>query len=415
MRKKDKIVITISIFIFTSCIAIIIYINQNDTINNIKADYINISFGTSNYEGRDKAEKSTTELLVNERKKDNLLKGATAKDNVDGNLTSSIKVSSVDFSKVGKQTTTYTVTDKAGNKTTAKATLTEKSLETSCSVAKYVTVSSLNVCKSAGADSSKITSVAYRTKVTVIATIHDSSRVKIKLSNGITGYVNGKYLSTTRPAATSGTVKDTSTNEEFQAFIERWKLSDLLPESRTMTTEQQDEFIHYFQQFDDVTRNYIILLLQGIAADTITLGEDTNDHINGVYLMSCQFYLYDMNQDGFPEFILKTGSCEAAYMYTVYTIVNGELIKCGELNGSHSSLYTNGSGRIVRYEGIMGVYNIDISTLDGTTLKTQKIADGVLDYSKQEDYPKLEKYHYGDYNQDILFSDIPTLFLTPTG
>jgi hypothetical protein len=58
----------------------------------------------------------------------------------------------------------------------------------------------------------------------------------------------------------------------------------------------------------------------------------------------------------------------------------------------------------------MGVYTIDVLTLVGTTLKTQKIADGVLDYSKQEDYPKLEKYHYGDYDQTILFSDIPIFF-----
>jgi hypothetical protein len=210
-------------------------------------------------------------------------------------------------------------------------------------------------------------------------------------------------------------VKDTSDNDEFHSFIERWKLSDLLPECRTMTTEHQEEFINYFQQFDDDTRNYIILLLQGIAADTTTLGDDINDHKYGVYLRYCQSCLYDMNQDGFPEFILKTGDCEAAYKYTVYTVVNGELINCGELNGSHSSLFTNGSGRFVRYEGHMGVYNIDVSTLEGTTLKTQKIANGVLDYKKNEDYPKLDKYYYGDYNQSMTFSDIPTLFLAPAG
>ena len=33
----------------------------------------------------------------------------------------------------------------------------------------------------------------------------------------------------------------------------------------------------------------------------------------------------------------------------------------------------------MRYEGHMGVYNIDVSILEGTTLKTQKIADGVID------------------------------------
>lgn len=213
----------------------------------------------------------------------------------------------------------------------------------------------------------------------------------------------------------SGTVKNASVNDEFQTFIERWDLSGLLPECSTMTTENQDEFIKYIQQFDDVTLNYILLLLQGIAADTITVGEDTNDHKHGIYLMNCQYSLYDMNQDGFSEFILKTGGCEAAYMYTVYTVSNGKLINCGELSGSHSSLYSNGSGRFIRYEGHMGLYEIDISTLDGTTLKTEEIADGELDFEKNEDYPELDKYHYGDYDQSVQFSDIPTLFLAAAG
>lgn len=222
---------------------------------------------------------------------------------------------------------------------------------------------------------------------------------------------------TTQIILSSDTVKDkdTSVKNEFQAFVEKLKLSGLIPEGRTMTTEQQDEFIKYFQQFDDVTRNYIILLLQGIAADTTTLDDGTNDHKSGVYLMYCQFCLYDMNQDGFPEFILKTGECEAAYKYTIYTIASGKLINCGELSGSHSSLYTNGSGKFVRYEAHFGVYDIDVSTLEGTTLKTQKIADGVLDYGKNEDYPELDKYDYGDYDQSMPFSSIPTLFLVPAG
>lgn len=53
----------------------------------------------------------------------NLLKGVSASDNIDGDLTSKIKVSTTDFSKVGRQKVTYTVTDKAGNKTTKTATL----------------------------------------------------------------------------------------------------------------------------------------------------------------------------------------------------------------------------------------------------------------------------------------------------
>ncbi|SFS03945.1 hypothetical protein [Anaeromicropila populeti] len=213
----------------------------------------------------------------------------------------------------------------------------------------------------------------------------------------------------------SETVKEATVNDEFQAFIEKWKLSGLLPECQTMTTENQDEFVKYFQQFDDLTRNYIILLLQLIAADTTVLGEGMNDPSYGIYLEFCQYCLYDMNQDEIPEFILKTGACEADYMYTVYMVDNDKLVNCGELSGSHASLYTNGSGKFVRYDGHMGVYNIDVSTLEGTTLKTIKIADGVLDYEKNEDYPSLDQYDYGDYNEIMSFNGIPTLFLAAAG
>lgn len=212
------------------------------------------------------------------------------------------------------------------------------------------------------------------------------------------------------------TVKDTSVNDEFLANVEKCKLSGLIPEGFTMTTEQQENFIKYFQQFDEVIKDYIILLLQGIADNTITLDDDTNDNQHGVYLMSCEYCLYDMNQDEIPEFILRTGNCEAAYKYTVYTIDEGKLINCGELSGSHSGLYTSeGTGKFVRYEGHMGVYHIDLSTLEGTTLKTIKIAEGVLNYEKNEEYPKLDKYNYGDFDQLMVFNSIPTLFIAPAG
>lgn len=211
-------------------------------------------------------------------------------------------------------------------------------------------------------------------------------------------------------------VEDTSLNDEFLAYVEENKLSGLIPEGCTMTAEHKEDFIKYFQQFDEVAKGYIILLLQGIADNTIILDDDTNDHQYGVYLTGCQYYLYDMNQDEIPEFILRTGSCEAAYKYTVFTIVEGKLIHCGELSGSHSSLYSSeGTGKFVRYEGQMGVYHIDVSTLEGTTLKTKNIADGVLDYEKSEDYPELDKYNYGDFNQLMEFSSIPTLFIAPAG
>lgn len=85
----------------------------------------------------------------------------------------------------------------------AAATTTSKSNEVSCKKTRYVTASSLNVRKSAGAKGKKVTTIEYRTKVTVIATIKDSPWVKIKLSDKTVGYVNIKYLSSKKPAKKS--------------------------------------------------------------------------------------------------------------------------------------------------------------------------------------------------------------------
>ena len=85
----------------------------------------------------------------------------------------------------------------------AATTTTTKSNEISCKKTRYVTASSLNVRKSANAKSKKVTTIEYRTKVTVIATIKNSSWVKIKLSDKTVGYVNSKYLSSKKPAKKS--------------------------------------------------------------------------------------------------------------------------------------------------------------------------------------------------------------------
>lgn len=225
--------------------------------------------------------------------------------------------------------------------------------------------------------------------------------------------LSGSEVAQTIPLSASA--DDVDHDDEFQTFIETWKLSGLIPEGLIMTMEQRGQFMEYFNEFDDVTRNYVILLLQGIAAGTITVTDDYDDHQNGVYLSYCQLCLIDMNKDGFPELILKTGGDEAGYWYTVYTIIDDKLIDCGGISGGHASLSTNGSGGFVRYESHMGCYNVTVSILEGTMLTTQEIADGELDYSKNEDYPELKEYGYGDYDQYLQFNGIPTLMLAPAG
>ena len=97
----------------------------------------------------------------------------------------------------------------------AATTATTKSNEVSCKKTRYVTATSLNVRKSASAKAKKVKTLKYRDKVTMIATITDSSWVKIKLADKTVGYVNSEYLSSKKPAKKSSgdsTNKGGSTN-----------------------------------------------------------------------------------------------------------------------------------------------------------------------------------------------------------
>ena len=51
------------------------------------------------------------------------------------------------------------------------------------------------------------------------------------------------------------------------------------------------------------------------------------------------YYLYDMDGDGVKELLLQEGTCEADYMYQVYTIANGAAVSLGELSGGHTSVF----------------------------------------------------------------------------
>jgi len=223
-----------------------------------------------------------------------------------------------------------------------------------------------------------------------------------------------------KPLLTSTPETDASDINEFQTFTEKWKLSGLIPDNITMTKEHKEDFQKYFQKFDDVTRRYVILLLQKIAAGEITPTDPYNDSESGSYLNHCAYYLYDMNLDGFPEFILSTGGCEADRGYTFYTIADDELVECGGLSGSHAALYTIGSGKIVRYACHMGGYDITESILEETKFITREIADGFVGWIEGEaypkDYPELREYGYDvDYDQYLEFIAIPELLIAPAG
>lgn len=56
------------------------------------------------------------------------------------------------------------------------------------------------------------------------------------------------------------------------------------------------------------------------------------------------YYFYDIDKDGVKEMILQTGTCEADYMYDIYTIENGTAKYIGQTNGGHTGFYEDENG-----------------------------------------------------------------------
>ncbi len=86
--------------------------------------------------------------------------------------------------------------------------------------------------------------------------------------------------------------------------------------------------------------------------------EDYREHFSE-YLT---YFLYDMDKDGVKELLLKTGTCEADYMYEIYTAENGRSVFLGEISGFHSAFYQDETGGsqdyIIQVQGHMGVETI---------------------------------------------------------
>ena len=119
---------------------------------------------------------------------------------------------------------------------------------------------------------------------------------------------------------------------------------------------------------------------------------------------SAEYMLYDIDRDEVPELIVRTGNCEAAYRFYVYTVKEGMLKECGEMDGGHSLLYVDGDGGLIRYEAHMDWYYLVRYWLEGTELKSEEITDGYqyANPAEGEYYPNLEDLGYEKY-RDVLY------------
>ena len=79
------------------------------------------------------------------------------------------------------------------------------------------------------------------------------------------------------------------------------------------------------------------------------------------------YLLYDVDKDGTPELIIKTGTCEADYAGTLYTCRDGQAVKVDEFGFGHASLYSDpGENGIILHYGHMGyAFGARFSLVDG--------------------------------------------------
>lgn len=116
-----------------------------------------------------------------------------------------------------------------------------------------------------------------------------------------------------------------------------------------------------------------------------TLYED----VLGQYSSDMDVYaVYDIDQDGTDELLVKDGTCEADYIWYVYTIEDGEAVQLDSFDGGHSALYSNASGAgIYKLYGQMGDEVISLFTLEGGTLSEEVITEKQIGENEDYDTP----------------------------
>lgn len=108
------------------------------------------------------------------------------------------------------------------------------------------------------------------------------------------------------------------------------------------------------------------------------------------------YAMADLNLDGYPELMVKTGNCEANFVYEVWTKgADGKAVKIGTANGFHSQLYYNNQTGLlygsmcIQDTQCISSYEMVSGTLQETLLCNWELRNS--DYYRQNGYYDLTR------------------------
>lgn len=103
------------------------------------------------------------------------------------------------------------------------------------------------------------------------------------------------------------------------------------------------------------------------------------------------YFLYDIDKDNIKELIALQGTCNADYMYQVYTIKNNQAKYLGEISGFSCSFYMDETGGtekyMIRSEGHMGYSRIEYISIESGEIKVKEILSEETENYYSNSYP----------------------------
>ncbi|MCI6017441.1 MAG: DUF4214 domain-containing protein [Clostridiales bacterium] len=128
------------------------------------------------------------------------------------------------------------------------------------------------------------------------------------------------------------------------------------------------------------------------------LYRDVLEYVYEVYDGYLTYSLFDIDKNGVKELIVKTGTCEADFVWEVVTICDDGLYYVDSFHAGHSSLSTNSNGTLFCEYGQMGYGTTEIIKMESGHLTGFLLREFLYESYYPEYGTPLEEAYVGDFS-----------------